>query len=177
MHFLLIAGVGLLALVFIFKRTGEGIITSVADRANSGILEGPSLAATGYRNGAAFPMELAPITGGLFLRADAADAYNRMMLALSKRHDFPAQPTSAFRTNDEQAALHAKYLAGKGDLAAPPGHSEHQEGICVDEAALNPDADNYNFVKDKWLDDNCGSYGWVRNGLNFGEPWHMTYRG
>lgn len=37
-----------------------------------------------------------------------------------------------YRTREQQAQLRSQYLAGKGPLAAEPGHSEHERGMAVD---------------------------------------------
>lgn len=41
------------------------------------------------------------------------------------------QINSTLRTEQEQAELYAKYLKG-GTIAAPPGHSKHENGMAVD---------------------------------------------
>src|SRR5688572_28062160 len=39
---------------------------------------------------------------------------------------------SGFRTVEEQARLYADYQAGRGNLAAPPGKSNHNHGLAAD---------------------------------------------
>lgn len=39
---------------------------------------------------------------------------------------------SGWRSSSQQAALYARYLAGRGNLAAPPGRSMHERGLAVD---------------------------------------------
>lgn len=41
---------------------------------------------------------------------------------------------SGFRSYAQQAALYAKYLRGEGNLAAPPGRSNHERGLAIDHA-------------------------------------------
>lgn len=43
-----------------------------------------------------------------------------------------AQVTSTYRTYAEQARLYARYKAGLGGLAAPPGTSRHERGMAAD---------------------------------------------
>lgn len=43
--------------------------------------------------------------------------------------------TSAFRSYEKQAQLYARWKAGKGNLAAPPGRSLHEKGLAID---INP---------------------------------------
>lgn len=40
--------------------------------------------------------------------------------------------TSGVRSREEQAILYARYKAGTGSLAAPPGHSDHEVGNALD---------------------------------------------
>lgn len=44
----------------------------------------------------------------------------------------PITIESGLRTRDEQAALYQRYLNGTGNLAAPPGHSNHESGNAAD---------------------------------------------
>lgn len=60
-------------------------------------------------------------------------AFNAFNAALGNKFDI----VSGFRTYEQQAALYAKYLAGQGNLAAPPGSSMHEFGLAVD---TNPNA-------------------------------------
>lgn len=41
---------------------------------------------------------------------------------------------SGFRSSAQQASLYARYLAGTGNLAAPPGRSRHERGLAIDHA-------------------------------------------
>ena len=64
---------------------------------------------------------------------------------------------SGFRSMEEQRILYQKYLAGTGNLAAPPGSSNHEFGVAAD----GP----------HW-----GSRGPGQFGLHYnvsGEPWHV----
>lgn len=132
------------------------------------------ITAIGYYKGIAETITLSRITNGIYLYAAAAEAYNRMMANCPGG----ANPASGYRTMEQQRELYALYKSGKGNLAAEPGYSNHQMGKSVDENDINPSKPlQYNREKDEWLTDNCATYGWKRDGLNFGEPWHMTYVG
>jgi hypothetical protein len=48
-----------------------------------------------------------------------------------KAHGLDLLATYGFRTYQEQEALYQKHLAG-GPLAAPPGHSMHEQGKAMD---------------------------------------------
>ena len=53
-------------------------------------------------------------------------------LAFAKTHGWGGSVTSGFRTYAQQAALYAAYKNGTGNLAAPPGSSNHEGGQAVD---------------------------------------------
>lgn len=130
--------------------------------------------AIGYYKGQPQTITLGRISNGLYLKAEAADSYNRMMAACPGGPN----PTSAYRSMEGQRELFKLYQEGKGNLAAEPGWSNHQMGLSVDENNINPAKSlQYNREKDEWLSANCAAYGWKRDGLSFGEPWHMTYVG
>ncbi len=71
---------------------------------------------------------------------------------------------SGFRTMDQQRYLYNLYLAGRGNLAARPGYSNHQSGLALD---LNTSSGGvYN-----WLSIATGSrYGFRRTVPS--EAWH-----
>ncbi len=54
------------------------------------------------------------------------------LAALGERLGKPIRIASGHRTYQEQADLYAKYLAGKGNLAAKPGESNHESGNAAD---------------------------------------------
>ncbi len=82
--------------------------------------------------------------------------------------DISSQVVSDWRSRAEQQALYARYLAGAGNLAAPPGHSMHEVGRAfdIDSSFLGAQPE----VRD-WL---------TANGWSFpvaGEPWHAEWGG
>lgn len=46
----------------------------------------------------------------------------------------PYSITSGYRSSAQQAILYARYKAGRGALAAPPGRSMHEKGLAIDHA-------------------------------------------
>lgn len=79
---------------------------------------------------------------------------------------------SGLRTHAEQAHLYALYQSGHGNLAAPPGHSEHEFGHAAD---VNVVDEHGNLVS---LGNYPGGYKSARkHGLHFsaqGEAWHVS---
>ncbi|MFW6598674.1 peptidoglycan-binding protein [Propionibacteriaceae bacterium Y2011] len=76
---------------------------------------------------------------------------------------------SAYRTYDQQVYLWNEYQAGRGNLAARPGTSNHGWGLACD-IAVAP----YGSTKYNWLNANAPSYGF--NDDVGGEPWHWAYQ-
>ena len=124
--------------------------------------------ALAYVQGKAAEVELAPVPGGKLMRRDAAEAFSRMHAAAA-RAGVQLQVNSGFRTMQEQEALYAAYVAGTGNLAAKPGHSNHQGGIAVDVESEGGTNAAY-----RWLEQNGARYGFKRTVPS--EPWHWEYR-
>jgi len=75
-----------------------------------------------------------------------------------------------------QQSLYDSYLAGKGNLAAKPGNSNHGNGIGVDTNAGGKSKGRFLNVNQKvytWLVKNSWKYGFVRAVRN--EEWHFDY--
>lgn len=123
----------------------------------------------GYVNGTARRIQISSIGNGKLLRTDAAAAFNRMKAA-ARRAGVTLTPVSGFRSMAQQKALYAAYRAGRGNLAARPGYSNHQGGISVDVAT----GGSYSSAAYKWLARHGRQYGFVNDVR--GEPWHWTYR-
>lgn len=130
----------------------------------------PGTRADAYVNGRRTSITTASVGNGKVMRSDAATSFNQMRrAALSEGVTIGAR--SAFRTNAEQAELYRRYQNGTGNLAAPPGHSNHQGGISVDVQ----DATTRSSSQYRWLRDNASRFGFVNDVPS--EPWHWTYRG
>lgn len=111
--------------------------------------------------------------GDFVMRADAARAFRAMALAAAAQ-GVQLRVTRAFATMDEQTRLYDLYQAGKGNLAARPGFSNHQAGIDVDiEVQSSFTSSTY-----LWLKANASRFGFVNTGAGFSqpEPWHWEYR-
>ena len=75
-----------------------------------------------------------------------------------------------------QQSLYDAYLAGRGNLAAKPGNSNHGNGIGVDTNAGGKSKGRFINVNQKvytWLVKNSWRYGFVRAVKN--EEWHFDY--
>lgn len=84
-------------------------------------------------------------------------AFNAFNAALGNKFGI----VSGFRTHQQQAELYAKFLAGTGNLAAPPGTSMHEFGLAMD-TSPNSTASDRELAS--------------RYGLVFpisSEPWHV----
>jgi hypothetical protein len=76
-----------------------------------------------------------------------------------------------------QDSLYKAYLAGKGNLAAKPGASNHGNGIGLDINAGGKSKGRYIDVNEKryeWLVKNSWKFGFVRTVAK--EEWHYDYR-
>ncbi|MBL8916213.1 MAG: D-alanyl-D-alanine carboxypeptidase family protein [Archangium sp.] len=123
----------------------------------------------GYVNGSPRRIQIAPVGNGKYLRADAAARFNQMKAA-ARRAGVNLSVVSGFRTMAQQRQLYAAYRAGRGNLAARPGYSNHQGGLSAD---LN--TGGYNTRAYKWLKAHGRQYGFVNDVR--GEHWHWTFRG
>lgn len=107
---------------------------------------------------------------GLTLPAERAFA--DLSNAYRQRWGSGLSVTSGGRTREEQAQLYADYLAGRGNLAAPPGTSLHESGIALD---LGGPIASYGTAQHIWLQQNAARFGWYWVGERYGEPWHWEY--
>lgn len=87
---------------------------------------------------------------------------------------------SGFRSYPEQKALYDAYKAGKGNLAAAPGKSNHQSGEAIDMPMAmgkgNPSSTNISTWSAvyRWMVKNARTYGFMRTVES--EAWHWEYR-
>jgi hypothetical protein len=86
--------------------------------------------ATGYRSGRAFKICITYIDGKA-VEVNTARAFVKMRAA-AKRHGVYIHVVSGFRTMAQQRYLYHLYKTGRGNLAAPPGYSNHQSGHALD---------------------------------------------
>jgi LysM repeat protein len=107
--------------------------------------------------------------GPLHLDPAAASSWNAMADAAMQQFGVVLHPggtVSAYRTYEQQAALHDQYLAGTGAPANPPGSSTHELGIAVDVAT--PEMRSV-------IDQIGGQFGWA--GTIPSEWWHVEFVG
>jgi|APLak6261678615_1056124.scaffolds.fasta_scaffold05450_1 peptidoglycan hydrolase-like protein with peptidoglycan-binding domain len=156
-------------------KTWHALLTDGKKPGSTGRTTAPAPAAprgslvNGYVNGVPRKIRIAPIGNGKQMRADAAARYNQMKAA-ARRVGISLTPVSGFRTMAQQRALYAAYRAGRGNLAARPGYSNHQGGLSVDIKT-----GSYSSATYKWLARHGRQYGFVNDVR--GEPWHWTFRG
>ena len=107
----------------------------------------------------------------LFLAPDAASSFREMMVHAAK-DGFHLDVLSAFRTHRQQAILKKK----RGHLAAPPGWSNHQQGLSVDIGRTTRiiKGVRYRTILYWWLHRNAKTYGFYSDVID--EPWHWTFR-
>ncbi len=122
----------------------------------------------GYVNGQPQRINVASVGNGKLMRTDAAAAFNRMK-ADAARAGITLTVVSGFRTMEQQRYLYQEYLAGRGNLAARPGYSNHQGGRSAD---INMPG-GYGGATYRWLSAHASAYGF-RNDVG-GEPWHWTF--
>jgi peptidoglycan hydrolase-like protein with peptidoglycan-binding domain len=116
-------------------------------------------------NGKLSKSELAPIPQGE-LSIEAAAAWN----APGGPADAGLVPTgsnSSYRTYAVQEKFYADYLAGKGELAAKPGTSNHGLGIAIDVPET--------WMK-SWIKEHGAEFGWKKTEA-FSEDWHFNFVG
>ena len=103
---------------------------------------------------------------------DSLDPYLKLKDA-AEQENIQLSINSAFRTFGRQAELRRLYEAGQGNLAAKPGHSNHQHGQAFDLNTRHNVFDGSDKIYE-WLKSNAPSHGFVRTVSN--ESWHWEYR-
>lgn len=121
---------------------------------------------TAYRGGKEVGVISVIILEGKEVEINTAEMYLRMKKAAAK-DGINLSINSAFRTNEAQEYFYKKYLAGTGNKAAAPGHSNHQNGIALDISNAPQ--------KVAWLTKNAESFGFYRTVAS--ENWHWEFRG
>lgn len=69
-----------------------------------------------------------------YLEGDLRGIDNRFLdqFKMWSQSEGPFRVVSGWRSSAKQAELYRRYLAGVGNLAAPPGHSQHEKGLAID---------------------------------------------
>jgi D-alanyl-D-alanine carboxypeptidase len=123
--------------------------------------------ATGYRSGKAFTICLTTIDGK-YVEVNTARAYLRMRKA-ARKSGVGIRIVSGFRSMAQQRYLYHCYKTRScngGNLAAPPGYSNHQSGHALD---LNTSAGGVY----SWLANHGRTYGFRRTVPS--EKWHWEH--
>lgn len=125
------------------------------------------------------------------LRAEAQQAVVRLLEA-SEMAGLSLRVCSGFRSGERQRALYLAAMDKSGcnqRYSAPPGHSEHQLGTCVDFVEARGDhlfKESFGTTPEGiWLHQNALSYGFKRSYTPenipqtgyISEPWHWRYWG
>jgi LAS superfamily LD-carboxypeptidase LdcB len=122
--------------------------------------------AVGYVAGEKTAIKLTDINGkDVELRT--AKAF-RVMSKAARKHGVDLRIRSGFRTFQKQATLYKQYRRGQGNLAAPPGYSNHESGRALDLYVTDHKAFD-------WLQEHGATYGFHRTVP--GEAWHWEYLG
>ncbi|MBB5867361.1 hypothetical protein F4553_000740 [Allocatelliglobosispora scoriae] len=120
-----------------------------------------------FSNGHLPAGKLVAVGEGERLAETAATRFRRMDAA-ARADGVNLRVVSGYRTYAEQQRLYDLYRAGRGNLAAAPGTSNHGWGLAADlDVAGQPGAST-------WLRANAARYGFFNDVA--GEPWHWTYR-
>ncbi|WP_432573504.1 D-alanyl-D-alanine carboxypeptidase family protein [Kineococcus sp. SYSU DK005] len=151
--------------------------TSVSGGVTGPVGECTGAPTAGYANGTIPRSALCPLWGasGHVLRADAAEAFNRLSEAFAAEFGKPISVTDSYRSLAGQIDVAAR----KPGLAARPGTSRHGLGIAVD---LGGGVQNATSAEHTWMDRNGALYGWInpawaQNRSGQFEPWHWEYSG
>ena len=121
-------------------------------------------AATGYSHGAPTAICLT-YENGKPVEIETAAAYDQMR-AVAEAAGVQITVVSGFRTMAEQRALYDAYRHGHGNVAAPPGYSNHQSGHALD---LNTRGRGVY----AWLESHGAAYGFRRTVPS--EVWHWEH--
>ena len=115
-----------------------------------------------------------------------ASAFDAMAAEFKRVFGVDLIVTSGTRTRAEQQRLYDLYRAGKGNLAAPPGSSNHEENgprgpraLDLRDSGRDRGVTYSGTTRSNWLRNNCGRWGFVAAGFKFSqvEPWHYEFNG
>ena len=132
----------------------------------------------GHQNGRVPSSALVPVTasvaGSGFLRDDAARQFLALSVAFRAGVGRTLAITEGYRSYDRQVQYWNAYQAGKGNLAAYPGTSNHGWGISCD---FGSGVETYGSAAKRWMDANAPAYGWspTGNGFSQREAWHFDF--
>jgi hypothetical protein len=122
--------------------------------------------ATGYVDGQKTTIKIVDVDGK-DVETHTAKAF-RVMQKAAHKAGVKLSIRSGFRSFKKQAELYKDYRKGRGNLAAPPGFSNHESGRALDLYVTDHHAYD-------WLREHAGTYGFHRTVP--GEAWHWEYLG
>jgi LAS superfamily LD-carboxypeptidase LdcB len=122
--------------------------------------------AVGYVAGSKTTLRVTEVEGKN-VEVKTAKAF-RVMAKAASRKGVDLRIRSGFRTFAKQERLYKQYRRGDGNLAAPPGYSNHESGRALDLYVTNHKAFD-------WLQEHAHTYGFHRTVP--GEAWHWEYLG
>lgn len=128
----------------------------------------------GYVRGTPRQIKVAKVDGKL-LELGTAKAYMKMKQAASK-DGINLHLISGFRTMGEQEYLYRCYKTGScnnGNVAAPPGYSNHQSGVAVDLNTQGISSSQGTGPVYNWLARNAHKFGFKRIPV---EHWHWEHQ-
>lgn len=111
--------------------------------------------------------------GSKLVEENTARAFLQMQQAAAK-DGIKIFIRSGYRSNDEQTYFYNLYKQGRGNIAARPGYSNHQNGKALD---LNTEGITKRIGTGKvyeWLEKNAHRYNFKRIDI---EHWHWEYKG
>lgn len=141
----------------------KGYLEEFWDQIGGGV-EGPQMA---VQNGRLPSSTLTPIGGGYFLRKDAAAAFLAMSAEAQRKYGTAIHVVAGYRTYARQVYFWNLWRAGRGNLAAHPGTSNHGWGLAIDLASQQM----------RHIVDAIGvKYGWAKRWSDApSEWWHIKW--
>lgn len=115
-----------------------------------------------------------------------AAAFQNMRSAFKKKFGLDLLVTSGTRTRAEQQRLYDLYKSGKGNLAAAPGFSNHEESgprgpraLDLRDSGRDSGVTRKGTKRSNWLKANAPRFGFDPAGFRFSriEPWHYEFTG
>lgn len=123
---------------------------------------------------------------GQRVEVNVAAAFEKMRAAFKKQFGLDLLVSSGTRTRAEQAELYRLYKAGKGNLAAAPGYSNHEEdgprgprALDLRDSGRDAGVTRIGTVRSNWLAAHAKEYGFTPAGHYFSkrEAWHYEFTG
>lgn len=123
---------------------------------------------------------------GQRVEKNVAEAFKKWRTAFKERWGLALLISSGTRTRAEQAELHRLYLAGKGNLAAAPGYSNHEESgprgpraLDLRDSGADAGVTVAGSARSNWMKTTAQQYGFDPAGFRFSrvEPWHYEFTG